>query len=128
MKLLRIWAVLLALSLMIVEVWRSWGAGRELVFVIDDQIMGAMLIASAYLLKQQTLRRRAFFSAAWAVNVGMLYGSFFGKVVNPADAEPGNWDVNILTGLIGLAFVSAIIGMIASIILPQQGSRYEQTG
>ena len=64
MKLLRIWAVLLALSLMIVEVWRSWGAGRELVFVIDDQIMGAMLIASAYLLKQQTLRRRAIYTAA----------------------------------------------------------------
>nr|WP_070961118.1 hypothetical protein [Hyphomonas sp. Mor2] len=121
MKLLRIWAVLLALSLMIGELWRSWGAGREFVFVIDDQIMGALLIWSAYLLKQETLRRRAFFSAAWAFNVGMLYGSFFGKIVSPENAQAGNWDVGILTALIGLTFVSAIIGMIASILLPHQG-------
>jgi len=121
MKALRIWAVLLALSLMIGELWRSWGAGRDFVFIVDDQIMGAMLLWSAYLLKQQTLRRRAFFSAAWAVNVGMLYGSFFGKVVRPENAEAGNWDVGVLTALIGLAFLSAIIGMIASILLPHEG-------
>lgn len=121
MKFLRVWAVLLALSLMIGELWRSWGAGREFIFVIDDQIMGVLLIWSAYLLKQETLRRRAFFSAAWAFNVGMLYGSFFGKIVRPEDSNPGNWDFGILTALIGLAFVSAIIGMIASILLPHQG-------
>ena len=127
MTFLRIWAVLLALSLMIGEAWRSWGAGREFIFVIDDQIMGAMLIASAYLLKRETVRRRAFFSAAWAFNVGMLYGSFFGKIVRPEETNAGNWDLSILTGLIGLAFVSAIIGMIASILLPHQGLSYEQT-
>ncbi|MEM9180224.1 MAG: hypothetical protein AAGA89_10955 [Pseudomonadota bacterium] len=123
MTFLRIWAVLLALSLMIGELWRSWGAGREFVFVIDDQIMGAMLIASAYLLKRETWRRRAFFSAAWAFNVGMLYSSFFGKIVRPDQTNAGNWDLGILTALIGLAFLSAIIGMIASILLPHQGQQ-----
>lgn len=122
MTVLRIWAVLLALSLMIGELWRSWGAGREFVFVIDDQIMGAMLIVSAYLLKEQTVRRRAFFSAAWAFNVGMLYGSFFNKIISPENTNAGNWDFGILTALIGVAFLSAIIGMIASILLPHQGS------
>lgn len=118
MKFLRIWAVLLALSLMIGEVWRSWGAGREFVFVIDDQIMGVMLIASAYLMKQDTVRRRAFFAAAWAFNVGMLYGSFFNKIVTPENTNAGNWDFGILTALIGVAFASAIIGMIAAILVP----------
>ncbi|MEL7032847.1 MAG: hypothetical protein AAGL97_12175 [Pseudomonadota bacterium] len=122
MTVLRIWAVLLALSLMIGELWRSWGAGREFVFVIDDQIMGAMLIVSAYLLKEQTVRRRAFFSAAWAFNVGMLYGSFFNKIISPENTNAGNWNFGILTALIGVAFLSAIIGMIASILLPHQGS------
>lgn len=122
MTILRIWAVLLALSLMIGELWRSWGAGREFVFVVDDQIMGAMLIVSAYLLKEQTVRRRAFFSAAWAFNVGMLYGSFFNKIISPENTNAGNWDFGILTALIGVAFLSAITGMIASILLPHQGS------
>ncbi len=120
-NLLRIWAVLLALSLMIGELWRSWGAGRELAFVLDDQIMGAMLIASAMLLRRDTFARRAFFTAAWGVNAGMLYGSFFGKVFAPEDANAGNWDLGVLTALVGLAFFSAIAGMVLSIITPRRG-------
>ena len=116
MKFLRIWAVLLALSLMIGEIWRSWGAGREFVFVIDDQIMGVMLIASAYLMKQDTVRRRAFFAAAWAFNVGMLYGSFFGKVFDPASSNSGNFDLGVLTALIGVAFVVSLLGLAGAIM------------
>lgn len=122
MKYLRIWAVVLALSLMIGELWRSWGAGRELAFILDDQIMGAMLIASAVLMRQDTFRRRAFFASAWGVNAGMLYGSFFGKVFNPEKATPGNWDLGVLTFLIGIAFAVSLIGLTLSIILPRNGA------
>ncbi|MEQ9317082.1 MAG: hypothetical protein RLN72_14605 [Henriciella sp.] len=122
LKLLRIWAILLALSLMVGELWRSWGAGRPLAFVLDDQIMGAMLIASAILLSKDTTRRRAFFAAAWGVNAGMLYGSFFGKVFAPEDTNAGNWDLGILTLLVGIAFASSITGMILSITTPRKGA------
>ena len=118
---LRLWAVLLALSLMIGELWRSWGAGRELAFVLDDQIMGAMLIASAWIMRRDTHRNRPFFAAAWGVNAGMLYGSFFGKVFSPEDTNAGNWDLGVLTILVGLAFATSLIGMILSITLPRAG-------
>lgn len=117
---LRIWAVVLGASLMIGELWRSWGAGRPLAFVLDDQIMGAMLIAAALMLSSDTFNRRAFFAAAWGVNAGMLYGSFFGKVFAPQDTNAGNWDLGVLTALVGLAFVSAVIGMILSIVTPRK--------
>ena len=121
MKALRIVAVLLALSLMLGEAYRSWGADRPVMFWMDDQIMGAMLIAGALLMRRATPLRHAFFAAGWGVNAGMLYGSFFGKVFAPETSNPGNFDMGLLTVLIGLAFATAVCGMIATILLTPPG-------
>lgn len=118
---LRIIAVLLALSLMIGELWRSWGAGRHWLFVIDDQIMGALLILSAIVLRRDSFNRRAFFAAAWGACAGALYGSFFGKLVAPETVNAGNWNMDVLTVLVGVAFVVSLLGMILSILLPRTG-------
>lgn len=118
---LRIIAALLALSLMIGELWRSWGAGRHWLFVIDDQIMGAMLILGALAVAKDTFNRRALFAAGWGVNAGMLYGSFFGKIVEPQNTNAGNWNLDVLTVLVGVAFVISLLGMFLAIILPRTG-------
>ncbi|MGE0046127.1 MAG: hypothetical protein AB7J28_13180 [Hyphomonadaceae bacterium] len=118
MKALRIVAVLLALSLMIGEAYRSWGAGRPVAFWMDDMLMGALLIAAAVLVAKETVARRAFFTGAWGVNAGMLYGSFFGKVFDPETTNAGNFDLGVLTILVGLAFATSIIGFAASLMLP----------
>lgn len=120
MKRLRLLAVLLALSLMVGEAWRSWGAGRPAYAWLDDQIMGAMLLAGASAMARDTLARRAFFAAGWGVNAGMLYGSFFGKLFEPERTNAGNFDLSVLTWLVGLAFAVSIAGMILTITLPQQ--------
>jgi hypothetical protein len=120
---LRLLALLLALSLMIGELWRSWGAGRHWLFVFDDQIMGAMLILAAIALRRDTFNRRAFFAAAWGVNAGMLYGSFFGKLVAPQTVNAGNWNMDVLTVLVGVAFVVSLLGLMLSILLPRTGDR-----
>ena len=120
MKTLRVAAVLLALSLMIGECWRSWGAGRPVMFVLDDQMMGGFLIAAAWAVGRETVRTRAAFSAGWGVVAGMLYGSFFGKVFDPGQAEAGNWDLGVLTWLIGVAFLTSLIGLWFSMTLPTE--------
>lgn len=120
MKRLRLLAVLLALSLMVGEAWRSWGSGRPAYAWLDDQIMGAMLLAGAWSMARDTLARRAFFAAGWGVNAGMLYGSFFGKLFEPERTNAGNFDLAVLTWLVGLAFAVSIAGMILTITLPQQ--------
>lgn len=122
MTLLRIAAILLAIALMGGEAWRSWGAGRPFVFVIDDFIMGALLIAGAALIAKDTFARRAFFAGAWGYTAGQLYLSFFSKIAHPDQTNAGNWNLDILTWLIGLAFVVSIVGMFASIVLRQKGS------
>jgi hypothetical protein len=120
MKALRIVAILLALSLMIGECWRSWGVGRPVMFVLDDQLMGGFLIAAAWAVRRETVRTRVAFSAAWGVVAGMLYGSFFGKVFEPAKAQAGNWDLGVLTTLLGIAFLVSLVGLWLSMTLPQK--------
>ena len=115
MLLLRVSAVLLALSLMIGEIWRSWGVGRPVMFVMDDMLIGGFLIAAAIAVKHETMRNRLAFAGAWGVATGMLYSSFFGKIFEPQKAQAGNWDINVLTWLVGAAFVVSLIGLWFSI-------------
>jgi len=122
MTLLRIAAILLAIALMGGEAWRSWGAGRPFVFVIDDFIMGALLIAGAVAIAKDTFARRAFFASAWGYTAGQLYSSFFSKIAHPDHANAGNWSLDILTWLLGFAFVVSIVGAVASIMMPQQAN------
>ena len=50
----------------------------------------------------------------------MRYGSFFGKVFEPATAQAGNWDLGVLTMLLGVAFLVSLFGLWLSITLPRQ--------
>ena len=118
MKALRAVAIALSLSLMIGESWRSWGVGRPVMFVLDDMFIGGFLIAAAMAVGTDTVRTRAAFAAAWGTAAGMLYTSFFGKVFAPQTSEAGNWDLGILTTLIGVAFIVSLAGMWLSITLP----------
>ena len=118
MKTLRILAIIGAVLLMAGEAYRTWGTGRPVAFWMDDMLAGAMMIAAAIMVRRPTRATHAFFSAAWGVAVGMLYGSFFGKVFDPAASNPGNFSLGILTALIGFAFIVSIAGLVASILLP----------
>ena len=121
MRVLRIIGMLGALALMAGEIYRSWGVGRPLAFVLDDMIVGIMMMTAAVLVARPTVARRAYFAASWGVAAGMLYGSFFGKVFDPANATPGNFDLGTLTALLGLAFALSVAGLVASILLPDDG-------
>ena len=83
--------------------------------MLDDYWIGRGVIAAALWFREGDLMRRAAFAAAWAANAGWLYGSFFGELSAEPDASfhsssPGD----LLTGLIGLAFATSILGMVAT--------------
>jgi hypothetical protein len=59
--------------------------------------------------------RSHLFIAGWAACLGMLFGSFFGKIYSPERSDPGNFDLGFLTILIGMAFATALIGLVWSL-------------
>lgn len=115
----RIWAILLGSSLMIGETIRSWGQGRHPLFVLDDFVIGIPLVVTGILMAAPTVPRRCAFAASFAAAAGMLYGSFFGKVVELSSGGAGSFSSNLdgefLTILIGMAFVSSLAGLIAAV-------------
>ena len=108
---LRFLGCALALSLMIGELVRSSGAGRPVMFVLDDFFMGGLLLVGAILMGRPNRLRWGIFVAGWASCAGMLYGSFFNKVLAPASENGGNLDLGLLTWLIGAAFATSLMGL-----------------
>lgn len=96
---------------MIGELIRSWGVGRPIMFILDDFFWGGLLLAGAIVMAQPTRVRWGIFVAGWASCAGMMYGSFFGKVFDPASANSGNLDLGFLTTIIGIGFVVSLIGL-----------------
>lgn len=117
MMFLRIWAALLGASLMIGEVIRSWGQGRNLLFVVDDFLIGIPLVVAAVLMGSPSPARWCAFAASFAATAGMLYGSFFGKLIDLSNPASSNIEVRVLTALIGLAFAAALIGLVGTLRL-----------
>jgi hypothetical protein len=109
------WRSFLGAALMLGETLRSWGAGRHWLFVLDDFFIGVPLVLTAILVARPTVARRCAFSASFAATAGMLYGSFFGKLIDPASTDPGNMPVDLLTCLVGGAFFLSLLGLAGSI-------------
>jgi len=45
-------------------------------------------------------------------------GAFVSKLYQPEAAEPGNFDLSLLTLLAGVAFATALVGFIVSVTVP----------
>ena len=117
MKALRILAAIGAILIMTGEAYRSWGVGRPVYAWMDDMLAGSFMLVAAYRVGRPTVSNRALFSASWGIAVGMLYGSFFGRLFEPAQAHPGNLNLAALTIALGAAFALAIGGLIASVVI-----------
>tara|TARA_R110000868_G_scaffold8744_6_gene44736 strand:+ start:5758 stop:6132 length:375 start_codon:yes stop_codon:yes gene_type:complete len=114
----RVTAIFLGSTLMIGELFRSWGQQRPLVFVLDDFCIGIPLVATALLMAKDTKPRRAAFAGAWGATAGMLYPSFFGKLVEQdAVGAATNIPFHTLTAIIGFLFVLSLAGLVASVVL-----------
>ena len=118
MKTFRYITIALALLIMVGEVYRSWGDGRNIVWVLDDFFVGSLLIAASLSFTKDTPARRAFFAGAWGAGLGMIYPSFFSSLLDGAAFNSGNLNWQFLLGFKGLAFLINIAAFILAIRLP----------
>lgn len=109
----RRWAVLLGASLMLGETVRSWGQGRNPLFVVDDFLVGIPLVVCGLRMARPTVGRLCGLTASFAASAGMLYHSLFGKLVDLTRPASSNIGIQLLVGLIALAFAASLFGMVA---------------
>ena len=110
-------AILLALGLIIGETIRRYGEWGFWARWIDDYIMGLLLIIPAILVFKNKNFGEKLLIAGWSLTVGMPNGSFFSKISPNAKEFQTNIEANSLIFLIGLAFITSIIGLIWILLL-----------
>jgi hypothetical protein len=107
-------AVTIAAIAMIGEALRSWGVDRPWLAILDDYIVGALLLVGA------ALARRRGGLAMLAGAFGFAAGVFFSSFAMHVDAlarrvdDPGHFSQPFLTCAIGALLVGSIVGVIAS--------------
>jgi hypothetical protein len=115
MKFWRIWAMVLAVCLMVGEAVRTWGLGRSLPSVLDDFVAGGALLTTAYLMGRPTPGRLCAFAAVLG---GTFVGATFSvlmKVTRPSVPVESNINVRMLIVLIGLVALSCLVAIIACV-------------
>lgn len=110
--------VALAVINILGEIFRSWGDGRNIVWILDDVLAGLFLIVASLMFTKDTLARRSSFAAAWGVSLGMIYMSFFSSLLSASEFNSGNLDWRFLLAVKGFIFLLCLFGVFAAIRLP----------
>lgn len=108
----------LALLIMAGEIYRSWGDGRNIIWVLDDVLAGLYMIIAALMFRRDTAALRALFASSWGISVGMLYMSFFSSLLAPEALNAGNLNKDFLITVKGICFALSFVGLAAAILLP----------
>lgn len=109
--------------------WNSWRDFPPALF--DDYIMGALLLAGAWLSARNFHSGQRLLAAAWGFTVGLGYYSFFEQLrryqlgeIDPAPI-PSGWILTIK----GVGVLLAVIALVATLMAKQRaGSSDAATG
>jgi len=117
-------ALVFGVFLAVAETARNWGNWQWWPFWLVDFIAAALLIVGA----SSTLRRARggteALSGAWGFTSAMFYMSFWSHVDHIEEAAEGNFDQGPLTVVIGVLWVTTIVGFLLS-LLGARASRAE---
>lgn len=116
-------AIALGLALIIGETIRRFGNWGYWARWMDDYFMALFLIIPAILVIRKVKVGRLLLIAGWSFNIGILYVSFFHKLNPNRGTIESNINEQMLITLIGMAFVTSIMGLIWLLKLENQ-NRY----
>jgi hypothetical protein len=100
------------------EAWRrrgEWGEIAKWPFILDDFLVGALLLWGAWAVGRSIPRGRPILAAAWGVAFGMIYGSFFSQLVALRERDPSGVDARIVVLVKALLFGLAIAGLVGAL-------------
>jgi len=85
---------------------------------LDDILLGALLLAGAWLTSGHRYQNAKYLVAAWGVACGMAYGSFFGQAMRLDLPDPSGIPATWVVAIKGVGFAMAIVALIGALKPP----------
>jgi hypothetical protein len=98
--------------------WNDWRHLSKWPFILDDFVMGGLLLFAAWKAQRRPSQGRLWLAAAWAFACGMMYGSFFGQLVSLAEPDPSGMAPAAMVTLKGLYLAVCVAGLVGALRPP----------
>lgn len=128
MKFSRVLAVILGIGAPAAETVRRWGTWREYPpGLFDDYLLGAFLLAGAWLVGRRFFAGQRLLAAAWGFTCGLGYCSFFEQLRRNrlGEIDPAPISSSAVLTIKGIGVLLAIVALIATLSAkrPESASR-----
>ena len=101
-----------------IESWRRWHQFGDVAMwpaIFDDYLAGGFLIVASRIAARDVRRGRVWLAAAWGAATMMMYGSFFGHLVNRGPPDPSGFPVNVVLFVKAIMLAVCMGGLIATL-------------
>lgn len=105
----------------VLETIRRIRIGGNIVWWLDDYLIGLFLIASALLTFKNPEKGRRYLAAAWGFALGMGYVSFFSHLLDRNESGKTLFHNDLVTGVIGFGIILSILGLLGSLRSHEHG-------
>jgi hypothetical protein len=118
MKFSRVLAIIFGILAPILETVRRWGTWRENPpALFDDYILGAFLLAGAWLMGRRFDAGQRVLAAAWGFTCGLGYYSFFEQLrrFRLGEVDPAPIPSGAVLAIKGVGVLLAILALVATL-------------
>lgn len=114
----RTMAWVLGIFFPLVEMWRRSAELGQLgrwPAILDDFLMGALLLAGAFSSRRRAQDGQTLLAAAWGFACAMMYGSFFGQLGKLQQADPSGFPAECVVAVKALLLALCIAGLVSTL-------------
>jgi hypothetical protein len=111
-------ALVFGAFLILVETWRrshQFGEIRMWPSIFDDYLAGAFLIGASRIAARDMSKGRAWLAGAWGAASGMMFGSFFGQLVEHSASDPSGLATSCIVAVKGVMFTTCVAGLVTAL-------------
>ena len=130
MKFSRALAIIFGVPAPLAETVRRWHTWREYPpAVFDDYIMGAFLLAGAWLVSRRFDSGQKLLAAAWGFTCGLGYYSFFEQLrrFRLGEIDPAPISSGAMLAIKGVGVLLAIAALVATLVAKQPVSDVQRS-
>jgi uncharacterized membrane protein len=108
-------AYVLSPFFLLVDLWRRFGRWHEWPVILDDVLAGVLLLVAIAKLRRRASDGRLYLAVAWAYGVGMMYGSFFGQLMEIARPDASGLPAPFVVGVKAVLLVLCVLGLVGAV-------------